>query len=60
MIIEESLSDDDSKTATISMSQANKTPNTAEGSCNSIPRKVKASKRMLRQAQLKRYIFNYT
>ncbi|XP_032457373.1 F-actin-monooxygenase Mical isoform X4 [Nasonia vitripennis] len=53
-VSDDSLSDEDSKTAALSISQLNKTSNTADGSCNSIPRKVKTAKRMARQAQLKR------
>ncbi|XP_033221459.1 F-actin-monooxygenase Mical isoform X2 [Belonocnema kinseyi] len=52
-ISDESISDEDSKTTALSTSQANKTIG-ADGSCNSIPRKVRTAKRIARQAQLKR------
>ncbi|XP_051175547.1 F-actin-monooxygenase Mical isoform X2 [Leptopilina boulardi] len=49
-MLDGNLSDDDSKTTALSTSQANKT----DDFCNSISRKTKATKRIARQAQLKR------
>ncbi|KAJ8665000.1 hypothetical protein QAD02_006662 [Eretmocerus hayati] len=52
---DESLSEEDSKTAALSGSLLNKPPSVVDGgSCNSIPRKTKNAKRVARQAQLKR------
>ncbi|XP_058793152.1 F-actin-monooxygenase Mical [Phymastichus coffea] len=53
-VSDDSLSDEESKTQALSTSQMNKTSNTPDGSCNSIPRKLKTAKRIARQAQLKR------
>lgn len=54
-LTDDSLSDDDTKTTAVSTSCIHKATIT-EGSCNSISRKTKTTKRMARQAQLKRYI----
>lgn len=51
--IDDSLSEEDSKTTALSTSQINKT-NPGDGSCSSIPRKTKSAKRAARQTQLKR------
>ncbi|XP_016913342.2 F-actin-monooxygenase Mical isoform X4 [Apis cerana] len=52
-ISDDSLSDDDTKTTAVSTSCIHKATIT-EGSCNSISRKTKTTKRIARQAQLKR------
>ncbi|XP_043285873.1 F-actin-monooxygenase MICAL3 isoform X2 [Venturia canescens] len=52
-VSDDSLSEEDSKTAALSTSQINKT-NPGDGSCSSIPRKTKSAKRAARQTQLKR------
>lgn len=54
-LTDDSLSDDDTKTTAVSTSCIHKATIT-EGSCNSISRKTKTTKRIARQAQLKRYI----
>ncbi|XP_043586069.1 F-actin-monooxygenase Mical isoform X4 [Bombus pyrosoma] len=52
-VSDDSLSDDDTKTTAVSASCMHKATVT-EGSCNSISRKTKTTKRIARQAQLKR------
>ncbi|XP_046822760.1 F-actin-monooxygenase Mical isoform X1 [Vespa crabro] len=52
-ISDDSLSEDDTKTAALSTSQVQKAIAT-EGSCNSISRKTKTMRKLTRQAQLKR------
>lgn len=52
-LTDDSLSDDDTKTTAVSASCMYKATVT-EGSCNSISRKTKTTKRIARQAQLKR------
>lgn len=52
---DDSLSDDDTKTTAVSTSCMHKATVT-EGSCNSISRKIKTTKRIARQARLKRYV----
>ncbi|XP_024227786.2 F-actin-monooxygenase Mical isoform X5 [Bombus impatiens] len=52
-VSDDSLSDDDTKTTAMSASCMHKATVT-EGSCNSISRKTKTTKRIARQAQLKR------
>ncbi|XP_070162657.1 uncharacterized protein Mical isoform X3 [Polyergus mexicanus] len=52
-IADNSLSDDDTKTAALSTSCMQKITATEE-SCNSVPRKSKSAKKVSRQAQLKR------
>ncbi|KAM0726664.1 [F-actin]-monooxygenase MICAL3 [Formica fusca] len=52
-IADNSLSDDDTKTAALSTSCTQKVTATEE-SCNSVPRKSKSAKKVSRQAQLKR------
>ncbi|KAI4497933.1 hypothetical protein M0802_007049 [Mischocyttarus mexicanus] len=52
-ISDDSLSEDDTKTAALSTSQVQKATVT-EGSCNSISRKTKTMRKLTRQAQLKR------
>ncbi|XP_043503426.1 F-actin-monooxygenase Mical isoform X1 [Polistes fuscatus] len=52
-ISDDSLSEDDTKTAALSTSQVLKATVT-EGSCNSISRKTKTMRKLTRQAQLKR------
>ncbi|XP_060832074.1 F-actin-monooxygenase Mical isoform X5 [Bombus pascuorum] len=52
-VSDDSLSDDDTKTTAVSTSCMHKATVT-EGSCNSISRKTKTTKRIARQAQLKR------
>ncbi|XP_068968116.1 protein-methionine sulfoxide oxidase mical3a isoform X6 [Bombus flavifrons] len=52
-VSDDSLSDDDTKTTAVSASYMHKATVT-EGSCNSISRKTKTTKRIARQAQLKR------
>ncbi|XP_026671980.1 F-actin-monooxygenase Mical isoform X2 [Ceratina calcarata] len=52
-ISDDSLSEDDTKTTAVSQSCMQKATIT-EGSCNSISRKTKTTKRIARQAQLKR------
>ncbi|KAL2744346.1 F-actin-monooxygenase mical2b isoform X1 [Vespula maculifrons] len=52
-ISDDSLSEDDTKTAALSTSQVQKATAT-EGSCNSISRKTKTMRKLTRQAQLKR------
>ncbi|XP_029677918.1 F-actin-monooxygenase Mical isoform X4 [Formica exsecta] len=52
-IADNSLSDDDTKTAALSTSCTQKVTTTEE-SCNSVPRKSKSAKKVSRQAQLKR------
>lgn len=52
-IADNSLSDDDTKTAALSTSCTQKVTVTEE-SCNSVPRKSKSAKKVARQAQLKR------
>ncbi|XP_072766415.1 uncharacterized protein [Anoplolepis gracilipes] len=52
-IADNSLSDDDTKTAALSTSCAQKVTATEE-SCGSVPRKSKSAKKVARQAQLKR------
>ncbi|XP_017763779.1 PREDICTED: protein-methionine sulfoxide oxidase Mical isoform X1 [Eufriesea mexicana] len=52
-VSDDSLSDDDTKTTAVSASGIYKATVT-EGSCNSISRKTKTTKRIARQAQLKR------
>lgn len=54
-LTDDSLSDDDTKTTAMSASCMHKATVT-EGSCNSISRKTKTTKRIARQAQLKRYV----
>lgn len=53
-LADDSLSEDDTKTTAVSASCTQKVTVT-EGSCNSISRKSKTTKRIARQAQLKRY-----
>lgn len=53
-LTDDSLSEDDTKTTAVSTSCMHKATVT-EGSCNSISRKSKTTKRIARQAQLKRY-----
>ncbi|XP_057333718.1 protein-methionine sulfoxide oxidase mical3a isoform X7 [Microplitis mediator] len=50
---DDSLSEEDSKMASLSHSQLQKNAN-VDGSCNSISRKLKNTKKLVRQAQLKR------
>ncbi|XP_043519149.1 F-actin-monooxygenase Mical isoform X3 [Frieseomelitta varia] len=52
-VSDDSLSDDDTKTTAVSTSCMHKATVT-EGSCNSISRKIKTTKRIARQARLKR------
>lgn len=52
-VTDDSLSEDDTKTTAVSTSCMQKATVT-EGSCNSISRKSKTTKRIARQAQLKR------
>ncbi|KAK9310366.1 hypothetical protein QLX08_000356 [Tetragonisca angustula] len=52
-VSDDSLSDDDTKTTAMSISCMHKATVT-EGSCNSISRKIKTTKRIARQARLKR------
>ncbi|XP_076248598.1 molecule interacting with CasL isoform X2 [Calliopsis andreniformis] len=52
-VSDDSLSEDDTKTTAVSTSCMQKAA-VNEGSCNSIPRKSKTTKRVARQAQLKR------
>ncbi|KAL2728435.1 F-actin-monooxygenase mical2b isoform X1 [Vespula squamosa] len=52
-ISDDSLSEDDTKTAALSTSQVQKAT-AIEGSCNSISRKTKTMRKLTRQAQLKR------
>ncbi|XP_008559595.1 F-actin-monooxygenase Mical isoform X2 [Microplitis demolitor] len=52
-ISDDSLSEEDSKMTSLSYSQLQKNAN-VDGSCNSISRKLKNTKKLVRQAQLKR------
>lgn len=54
LFTDDSLSEDETKTTAVSTSCMHKAT-VAEGSCNSISRKTKTTKRIARQAQLKRY-----